>query len=140
MLKRQRYQKIEDPLQKSAAVAVLGPWQVGKTTLAHKLSDKFRSVYIVLEGPRDIQKIGDTGYYFERYADRLIIIDKVQRRPDLFPILRSQIDRSRRNGHTFSKFLLLGSASNDLLNQSSKSLAGRISYEELFPLNLLEVD
>ena len=140
MLERQLYSKIEAQLQKSAAVALLGPRQVGKTTLAHKLSDKLESIYVDLEDPRDIQKLGDPSYYFDQYADRLIIIDEVQRRPDLFPILRSQIDRNRRNGHTFSQFLLLGSASNELLNQSSESLAGRISYQELFPLNLLEVD
>ena len=133
MLERQLYSKIEAQLQKSAAVALLGPRQVGKTTLAHKLSDKLESIYIDLEDPRDIQKLGDPSYYFDQYTDRLIIIDEVQRRPDLFPILRSQIDRNRRNGHIFSQFLLLGSASNELLNQSSESLAGRISYQELFP-------
>lgn len=139
MIERQLYSNIQNQLKKSAAVALLGPRQVGKTTLAHQLSDKLESIYIDLEDPRDIQKLGDPSYYFDQYADRLIIIDEVQRRPDLFPILRSQIDRNRRNGHTFAQFLLLGSASNELLNQSSESLAGRISYQELFPLNLLEV-
>jgi len=138
MIERQLYSNIQNQLKKSAAVALLGPRQVGKTTLAHQLSDKLESIYIDLEDPRDIQKLGDPSYYFDQYADRLIIIDEVQRRPDLFPILRSQIDRNRRNGHTFAQFLLLGSASNELLNQSSESLAGRISYQELFPLNLLE--
>jgi predicted AAA+ superfamily ATPase len=139
MIERQLHSKLHNQLKKSAAVALLDPRQVGKTTLAHKLSDKLESIYIDLQDPRDVQKLGDPSYYFDQYADRLIIIDEVQRRPDLFPILRSQIDRNRRNGHTFSQFLLLGSASNELLNQSSESLAGHISYHELFPLNLLEV-
>ena len=140
MLDRLLFSKIDQQLKKSAAVALLGPRQVGKTTLAQRLSDTQKSVYIDLEDPRDIQKLGDPSYYFDQNDDRLIIIDEVQRRPDLFPVLRSQIDRNRRNGHKFAQFLLLGSASNELLNQSSESLAGRVSYQELFPLNVLEVD
>ncbi len=139
MLKRTLYSKIETQLRKSAAVAILGPRQVGKTTLSQQLTQNIESIYIDLEDPRDVQKLADPGFYFDQYADRLIIIDEVQRRPDLFPILRSQIDRNRRKGHKFGQFLLLGSASNKLLNQSSESLAGRISYQELFPLNILEV-
>jgi len=140
MLERLLFSKLEAQLKKTAAIALLGPRQVGKTTLAQELSDTKQSIYIDLEDPRDIQKLGDPSYYFDQYADSLIIIDEVQRRPDLFPVLRSQIDRNRRNGHKFAQFLLLGSASNELLNRSSESLAGRISYQELFPLNLLEID
>ena len=116
MLDRLLFSKIDQQLKKSAAVALLGPRQVGKTTLAQRLSDTQKSVYIDLEDPRDIQKLGDPSYYFDQNDDRLIIIDEVQRRPDLFPVLRSQIDRNRRNGHKFAQFLLLGSASNELLN------------------------
>lgn len=101
---------------------------VGKTTLAQKLSDRLESTYIDLEDPRNIQKIGDPSYYFYQHNDRLIIIDEVQRRPDLFTILRSPIDRNRRKGHKVSQFLLLFSASNELLNQSSESLAWRLPW------------
>lgn len=139
MLKRSLRIKIQKQLGKSAAVAILGPRQVGKTTLAKEIAEDISSTYIDLEDPRDSQKLDDPGYYFDQYTDRLIIIDEIQRRPDLFPILRGQIDRNRRAGHKVGQFMLLGSASNELLNQSSESLAGRISYQELFSLNLLEV-
>ena len=139
MLQRTLYAVVQARLEKSAAVAILGPRQVGKTTLSQQLAKNIKSVYLDLEEPRDIQKLSDPNFYFDQQDDRLIIIDEVQRRPDLFPLLRSQIDRNRRNGHRFGQFLLLGSASNVLLNQSSESLAGRISYQELSPLNLLEV-
>ena len=139
MLQRTLYAVVQARLEKSAAVAILGPRQVGKTTLSQQLAKNIKSVYLDLEEPRDIQKLSDPNFYFDQQDDRLIIIDEVQRRPDLFPLLRSQIDRNRRKGHKFGQFLLLGSASNALLNQSSESLAGRISYQELSPLNLLEV-
>ena len=139
MLQRTLYAVVQARLEKSAAVAILGPRQVGKTTLSQQLAKNIKSVYLDLEEPRDIQKLSDPNFYFDQQDDRLIIIDEVQRRPDLFPLLRSQIDRNRRKGHRFGQFLLLGSASNVLLNQSSESLAGRISYQELSPLNLLEV-
>ena len=139
MLQRTLYTVVQARLEKSAAVAILGPRQVGKTTLSQQLAKNIKSVYLDLEEPRDIQKLSDPNFYFDQQDDRLIIIDEVQRRPDLFPLLRSQIDRNRRNGHKFGQFLLLGSASNALLKQSSESLAGRISYQELSPLNLLEV-
>ena len=139
MLQRTLYAVVQARLEKSAAVAILGPRQVGKTTLSQQLAKNIKSVYLDLEEPRDIQKLSDPNFYFNQQNDRLIIIDEVQRRPDLFPLLRSQIDRNRRKGHKFGQFLLLGSASNALLNQSSESLAGRISYQELSPLNLLEV-
>lgn len=140
MIERHLYSKLRNQLVKSSAVALLGPRQVGKTTLAQTIAEEIKSIYIDLEDPRDIQKLDDPSFYFDQYNDRLIIIDEVQRRPDLFPVLRSQIDRNRRNGHKFSQFLLLGSASNELLNRSSESLAGRVSYQELFPLNLLEAN
>lgn len=120
------------------AVAILGPRQVGKTTLAQEIADGQPSVYLDLENPADLQKLSDASYYFEQHNDKLIIIDEVQRLPDLFQELRGQIDRNRRNGKKNNQFLLLGSASNKLLNQSSESLAGRISYQELFGLNIIE--
>lgn len=118
---------------------MLGPRQVGKTTLAKSIAEEFDSAYLDLEEPSDAQKLVDPSFYFEQNRNKLIIIDEVQRKPDLFQILRSQIDKNRRAGHRYGQFLLLGSASNELLNQSSESLAGRVSYQELHPLNVLEV-
>ncbi len=139
MLKRQIRQQIHDTLQHIAAVVLLGPRQIGKTTLAHEVAGEFDSVYLDLEEPGDIQKLADPGFYFKQNRQKLIIIDEVQRMPELFQVLRSQIDRNRRAGHRNGQFLLLGSASNELLNQSSESLAGRVSYLELHPFNVLEV-
>jgi len=139
MIKRQIRQQINDTLQHIAAVVLLGPRQVGKTTLAHEVVEKFDSVYLDLEEPGDVLKLDDPSFYFEQNREKLIIIDEVQRMPDLFQVLRSQIDRNRRAGHRNGQFLLLGSASNELLNQSSESLAGRVSYLELHPLNVQEV-
>jgi len=120
------------------AVAILGPRQVSKTTLAQAISNESTSLYLDLENPADVRKLDDPAFYFEQHTDKFIVIDEVQRQPELFQILRGQIDRNRKAGHKSKQFLLLGSASNNLLNQSSESLAGRISYQELFPLNLLE--
>lgn len=98
------------------------------------------SVYLDLEDPADLATIADPDFYFELNKDKLIIIDEIQRRPDLFPILRSRIDKNRRAGRRTNQYLLLGSAANDLLNHSSESLAGRIAYVELTGFNLLETD
>lgn len=126
-------------LQNRPAVALLGPRQVGKTTLALEIAAAHPSVYVDLERPSDIAKLDDAEFYFSENRDKLIVLDEVQRMPGLFQILRSRIDLNRREGRRASQFLLLGSASNELLNQSSESLAGRIAYLELPPLNLLEV-
>lgn len=119
------------------AVAIIGSRQVGKTTLAMMIaqnrSDK--AVYLDLERPSDLAKLGDAELYLRSVADSLVIIDEVQRRPDLFPAIRSLIDEQRRPG----RFLILGSASPALLKQSSESLAGRIVYHELKPFDLREV-
>ena len=128
-------------LRQTAAVVLLGARQVGKTTLARSIAEEIASVYLDLEDPSDIQKLADDpDFYFEQNHDKLIIIDEVQRRPDLFQILRSRIDKNRRAGHRHGQFLLLGSASKKLLNQSSESLAGRVSYQELHPFNVLETE
>ncbi len=119
-------------------MAILGPRQVGKTTLALEIARHTDSIYIDLELPGDSQKMDEPEFYFEQHMGKLIVIDEVQRKPELFRILRSQIDKNRRAGHRNAQFLLLGSASNELLNQSSESLAGRISYRELYGFNILE--
>lgn len=138
MIERKNKHKLTKLLAHMPAVAILGPRQVGKTTLAQEIADGQPSVYLDLENPADLQKLSDASYYFEQHNDKLIIIDEVQRLPDLFQELRGQIDRNRRNGKKNNQFLLLGSASNKLLNQSSESLAGRVSYQELFGLNIIE--
>jgi len=118
-------------------VAITGARQVGKTTLAKQMLAKTenKTLYIDLESPMDEGKLADPELFFERFEDHLIIIDEIQRRPDLFPIIRSVVDRTRRPG----RFLLLGSASPVLIRESSESLAGRITYEELPPFTWSEV-
>jgi predicted AAA+ superfamily ATPase len=118
---------------------LLGPRQVGKTTLALEIGRQIDSVYLDLEDPADLRKLSDPRHYFGQMLGRLIVIDEVQRMPELFPVIRSQIDRNRRAGYRFSQFLLLGSASKDLWQQSSESLAGRVAYRELPPFMLGEV-
>ena len=138
MIRRQYEGQIVETLHRTSAVVILGPRQVGKTTLALTIAKDFDSVYIDLEQPGDLQKLEDPGFYFDQHRGKLIVIDEVQRKPGLFQVIRSQIDNNRRRGHRHAQFLLLGSASNELLNQSSESLAGRVSYQELHPLNVLE--
>jgi len=139
MIPRLLSAKIRSALEKRPAVALLGPRQVGKTTLAREIADDRPSVYLDLERPADLARLDDPDLYFSENADKLIVLDEVQRMPGLFQTLRSRIDLNRREGRRTGQFLLLGSASNELLNQSAESLAGRISYLKLPPLNLLEV-
>jgi uncharacterized protein len=119
------------------AVALVGPRQVGKTTLAQSLADRFVSppIYLDLASLQDLNRLRDPELYLSERQDQLIILDEIQRMPQLFPLLRSLIDRHRVAG----RFLLLGSASPQLLQQSAESLAGRIAYVELQPLTWPEV-
>ena len=116
------------------AVALLGPRLVGKTTLARKMVRE-NTVFLDLERPADLARLHDAETYLGTVADRLVIIDEIQRMPELFPALRALIDQDRRSG----RFLLLGYASPALRRQSLESLAGRIEYLELAPLTLDEV-
>jgi predicted AAA+ superfamily ATPase len=129
-----------DRLSHFPVVALLGSRQVGKTTLARDLALEKPSHYLDLERPSDLAKLADPELYLGRLAGQLVILDEVQRLPDLFPILRGLVDERRRAGERTAQFLLLGSASPDLLRQSSETLAGRISYLELTPLLLAELD
>ncbi len=131
---------LRDRLLEVPAVALLGPRQVGKTTLALEIAQRQPSIYLDLESPSDQARLSDPELYLAQHEDKLVILDEVQRLPGLFQILRGLIDRGRRKGRRNSRFLLLGSASLDLLRQSGESLAGRISYLEMTPLDALEVD
>lgn len=97
------------------------------------------SVYLDLESPSDLAKLSDPELYLADHQDRLVILDEVHRTPNLFQALRGLIDRGRRSGRGVGRFLLLGSASMELLRQSGESLAGRIAYLELGPLDVTEV-
>ncbi|MEM8585033.1 MAG: ATP-binding protein [Bacteroidota bacterium] len=116
--------------------AIVGPRQVGKTSLALSLPDKLNRpvVYLDLENPDELRKLENANLFFEDNLDKTIILDEVQRMSELFPILRGAIDRNRRAG----RFILLGSASPDLIRDSSETLAGRISYLELRPFSIYE--
>ena len=137
---RELAQKIIQRLKQNPAVAILGPRQVGKTTLALDIADQQASIYLDLENPEEFQKLQDPVHYLNLHSDKLIILDEVQRYPDLFMPLRGVIDARRREGHGNGKFLILGSASNALLQQSSESLAGRIHYAELTGFNPFEIE
>ena len=123
------------------AVALLGPRQAGKTTLALEIAQSVDadSVYLDLESPADRARLSDPELYLDDHEDKLVILDEVHRAPELFQSLRGLIDRGRRRGIRSGRFLLLGSASMDLLRQSGETLAGRIAYLELGPLDILEV-
>lgn len=126
-------------LNQAPAVALLGSRQVGKTTLARGLDIGKPCHYLDLERPSDLAKLTDPELYLSGFPGQLVILDEVQRLPELFPVLRSLIDERRRGGEKTGQFLLLGSASPQLLQQSSETLAGRISYMELSPVQLMEL-
>lgn len=129
--------RINKALQQQPAVAILGPRQVGKTTLALRQiqPEGKERLYLDLERPSDALKLEDAEFFLDRHKDKLVIIDEVQRMPALFPVLRALIDMHRAPG----RFVLLGSASDALIQMSSESLAGRISYLELHPFSLSEL-
>lgn len=136
MITRISEKRINDLLNGFPCVAIIGPRQVGKTTLAKQISKGFTSsIYLDLELQKDFTKLDDSETYLGQFEDHLVIIDEVQRKKDLFPVLRALIDQNRKPG----RFLLLGSASPDLLRNSSESLAGRIAYHELTTFLLPEV-
>ena len=142
MIQRKASAEIKLLLKEFAAVGVLGPRQVGKTTLAQDISETFdpKPIYLDLESPRDLAKLDNPEIYLENNKDRLIILDEIQRVPEIFAILRGVIDQRKREGFKTGQFLILGSSSLDLLKQSSESLAGRIAYKELTGISVLEID
>ncbi|MDA1073902.1 MAG: ATP-binding protein [Proteobacteria bacterium] len=129
---------VHDLLLDQSAVAILGPRQVGKTTLALDLAQRLPSMYFDLEDPAIATLFREPRAVLAQYQDQLVILDEVQRTPGLFDDLRGIIDLYRREGRGNGHFLLLGSASVELIRKTSESLAGRIAYRELFALNLLE--
>jgi predicted AAA+ superfamily ATPase len=137
MIKRLLETKIPELLRQFPAVAILGQRQVGKTTLAKNLIKQMdkESLYLDLELPADINRLSNPQMLFEENKGRCVVIDEIQRMPELFPILRAVIDRDRVPG----RFIILGSASPGVLRNSSETLAGRISYTELSPFLLSEV-
>lgn len=139
MLARQQSRTVLDRLERFPAVALLGPRQVGKTTLAHRLAQERASVYLDLEAGADRAKLADAELYLSGHEDKLVVLDEVQRAPGLFRTLRGLVDSGRRRGLGSGRFLLLGSASVDLIRQSGESLAGRIAYVELGPFDAREV-
>jgi uncharacterized protein len=130
---------VSSALESQAAVVLLGPRQVGKTTLALDMAAQRPSVYLDLERDADRLILTEPDLYLDEQVGKLVILDEVQQMPDLFRNLRGQIDMRRRKGHRTGQFLLLGSASNVLLHQSAESLAGRVRYIEMPPLTLDEV-
>ncbi len=118
-------------------LGITGPRQVGKTTLSKDLARQIDKevIYLDMENPTDLSKLSEPTLYFEKNEDACIIIDEIQRIPELFPILRSVIDKKR----IPARFILTGSASPELIRDSSESLAGRIAYKELTPFNYLEI-
>ncbi|MCY4052508.1 MAG: ATP-binding protein [Hyphomicrobiales bacterium] len=127
-------------LSQNPAVVILGPRQIGKTTLALEIAGTRPSNYLDLERPEDFQRLKDVAHYLGLHADELVILDEVQNYPNLFMSLRGVIDARRREGRGNGRLLILGSASNKLLKQSSESLAGRVHYSELTGLNPFEIE
>jgi len=141
MIQREAQAHIANLLRTFPAVAILGPRQVGKTTLAHLLASEIspEPIYLDLETASDLAKLNEPELYFENNEDRTIILDEIQRVPEIFATLRGIIDRRKRAGKKSGQFLILGSASLDLLQQSSESLAGRIAYAKLSGLKVTEI-
>ena len=126
-------------LRQVPAVVLLGPRQVGKTTLALEISQQLESVYLDLEAEGDLARLSEPELYLADRFYQLVILDEIHRVPKLFLALRGLIDKARRTGHRSGLYLLLGSAALEMLKQSGETLAGRVSYLELNPFDILEV-
>ncbi len=142
MIARLIASRLREMIGRFPAVVLLGPRQAGKTTLARALADELadKAVYLDLELPSDRAKLSDPELYLSAHENQLVILDEIHRAPGIFQVLRSVIDGRRRKGSRAGEFLLLGSASMDLLKQSAESLAGRIAYLELPPFTVREIE
>lgn len=138
MITRILQTELSEAIIRSPAVALIGPRQVGKTTLALEVGKVHNALYLDLESEQDRAKLAQPELYLADHQDKLVILDEIHRAPNLFPVLRGLIDQGRRAGRKAGQYLLLGSASLDLLKQSGETLAGRIAYLELAPFNILE--
>ncbi len=134
-VKRAAEKKVRRSLARSPAVAILGPRQCGKSTLAKRVIESLPAVYLDLQDRVDRNKLAEPELFFDRHRDQLVCLDEIQLLPEFFSVLRSEVDRDRRPG----RFLILGSASRDLIRQTTESLAGRISYLDLTPFLFDEV-
>lgn len=142
MIERSVVTRVETALEEFPVVGLLGPRQVGKTTLAEQVAARrgeSGARYLDLERIADRARLTDPEAYFDEQQGRLVVLDEIHRIPELFTVLRSVVDRRRRRGARVGQFLVLGSASLELLQQSSESLAGRISYLELTPITAHEL-
>ena len=139
MIDRQITSMVEDALSRQAAVALIGPRQVGKTTLALALGERRNALYLDLEDRDDRNRLSNPALFFEAAEDRLVILDEIHRMPEIFKTLRGVIDKGRQKGKGRGRFLILGSAAIDLLRQS-ETLAGRIAYIEMTTLTATEVE
>jgi hypothetical protein len=129
--------KVLESLENNPVTAITGPRQCGKSTLARSvIKNRDNTIFLDLEKPSDLNKMDNAEWFLQSQKDKLIVLDEIQRKTGLFPLIRSLCDEWRQNG----RFLILGSASRDLLKQSSESLAGRISYKRLTPFLLSEID
>lgn len=137
MILRKKQSIILNSLKSFPVVGLLGSRQVGKTTLSKEIQRIYKqnTIYIDLELPSDLNKLREPELYLSQYKNNLVIIDEIQRMPSLFPLLRAMVDQNRVPG----RYLILGSASLDLIKKSSESLAGRIIYHELSPFNIFEI-
>lgn len=131
---------VRGKLATAAAVVLLGPRQVGKTTLARKIAADWPggALYLDMERPADRRRLDDADDYLRRQRGQLVIIDEIHRVPNLFEVLRGVIDDARAAGQRTGHFLLLGSAAIELMRQASETLAGRVAYLDVAPLNALE--
>ncbi|QGY44615.1 AAA family ATPase [Maribellus comscasis] len=136
MIRRRIINNINESLAYFPVVSIIGPRQVGKTTLAKQIITEIQtpSIYLDLERTSDIFKLDNAELFLSQHKDKLVVIDEVQLKKDLYPLLRSLVDEANKPG----QFLLLGSASPELIRHSSESLAGRIAYHQLYPIDMLE--
>lgn len=139
MIERRALPEVEELLEHTPAVALIGPRQTGKTTIALAIAKRRPSVYLDLESEEDRARVAEPASYFADHTDKLVILDEIHRVPGLFEALRGVIDRGRREGRANGRFLLLGSAGIDLLAQSGETLAGRIAFVELSPFDITEL-
>jgi hypothetical protein len=140
MIKRITHEKVVQALSRQAAVALIGPRQVGKTTLALDIFEDREAIYLDLEAAEDRGKLSNPVLFLSNNENKLVILDEIHRVPEIFQTLRGLIDKGRRKGLKTGRFLILGSASIDLLRQSGETLAGRIEYVDMEPLNIIEAN